>query len=372
MRRFSLLLAIAGLPSAVCAATSPVVYAPDVVGVERMFMVALKVATDAPEVTVTVPDSVTMFDRQRPPFREEARRFYFRALKATPRAEIRFATAGGTITVPVEIWSFEDLRKFRTLKGVQLPRRWPLGKALPELKEKQIFPTGAEGKVGQGRGGYLSMSDERIWAMQPDSTIPRWHWVNIQHGCPIHGKDVYAKRAYYPWQLDPSTPWRWKIKCPVGGEEYPSNDFANGDMTRGEFPDDGIGGGCVRDGKHYGFIAELSQYYCRRMMTVAPDCANGYVRTGDVRYVHKALVALCRLAVEFSYLATMTQHRHRNTVRQVERFGPGRFDEGPGRIHDLSHRTARPANRSRAGLRPNLPRDREGSRHHPVPAKQGL
>jgi hypothetical protein len=33
--------------------------------------------------------------------------------------------------------------------------------------------------------------------------------------------------------------------------------------------------------------------------------------------------------VEYAYLATMTQHRHRNRVSQVERFGQGRFDEGP-------------------------------------------
>src|SRR5262249_33425805 len=40
-------------------------------------------------------------------------------------------------------------------------------------------------------------------------------------------------------------------------------------------------------------------------------------------------VALCRLAVEWGYLATMTQHRHRNSVAQVERLGQSRFDEGP-------------------------------------------
>ena len=51
--------------------------------------------------------------------------------------------------------------------------------------------------------------------------------------------------------------------------------------------------------------------------------------TGDLRYVHKALVAFSRLAVEYAYLAIMTQHRHRNTAPQVERFGQGRYDEGP-------------------------------------------
>jgi hypothetical protein len=116
----------------------PVAYAPDVVGVDRMIMVALKVPTDAPDVRVTLPDGVVMFDHMKPPFKTDIRKFYFRAAKPAKKAEIRFALPGGEVVVPVEVWSFEDLRQFRTLKGVQLPRRWPLGKPLPELKEKQV------------------------------------------------------------------------------------------------------------------------------------------------------------------------------------------------------------------------------------------
>ncbi len=306
------------------------VYAPDIVGVDRMFMIALKVAVEVPETKVTVPDGVNMFDRTRLPAKTDVRRFYFRAAKPTDKAEIKFALPDGELVVPVVVWSFEDLRQFRELKGVQLPRRWPLGEPLPELKENQLFPTGAEAKSSQGSGGWLGVPDDVIWDMQPDSTIPRWHWVNLPLGCPVHGTDIYKKTAYYPWGFETSMPpWNWKIRCPVGDELYPSNDFANGDMTGGDFPDDGIGGGFVQDGKHYGFIAEVCQFYCRRMMTVAPSCAGSYVATGDVRYAHKALVALCRLAAEWGYLATMTQHRHRNSAHQVERFGQGRFDEGP-------------------------------------------
>ena len=311
---------------------SPILYAPDVLGVDRLFMMALKVPPDAPEVPVTVPDSVVLLDRTPWPTSSEVRKFYFKTLKPAPKAEIRFALPQGEVVVPVEIWSFEDLRQFRTLKGFQLPRRWPLGQPLPELKKRQVFPTGAEQKKPDGKasGGWLEVSDEDLWAMQPDSTIPRWHWVNIQYGCPVHGAEIYKDRPYYPWIKDTSFPWKWKIECPIGHELYPSNDFGAGDFTSGEFPDDGIGGGYVdRDGKHYGFIAELSQAYCHRMLQVAPACADGYVATGDLRYVHKALVAFCRLAVEYAYLATMTQHRHRNHVGQVERLGQGRFDEGP-------------------------------------------
>ena len=100
-------------------------------------------------------------------------------------------------------------------------------------------------------------------------------------------------------------------------------------MTSGDFPDDGIGGACLHNGDKYGFIAEIAQDYCRVFMQIAPACADGYVGTGDIRYAHKALVAMCRLAEEFAYLATMTQHRHRNRRSQVDRFGQAPFSEGP-------------------------------------------
>lgn len=309
------------------------VYAPDIVGVDRLFMIALKLPLAAPDVAVTAPESVWLFDRTPVPAASEVRRFYFRAVQAAEKAEIRFGVPGGEVVVPLQAWSFEDLRQFRTLKGVQLPRRWPLGEWLPELKQRQTMTTAAEIAALQGQPGpgtaWRDVADAAIWAMQPDSTISRWHWVNLPHGCPVHGKEIYRSQPYYPWEKDVSLPWRWKIRCPVGGEEYPSNDFAAGDMTSGAFADDGVGGGAVHEGRHYGFLAELAQAYGHQMLRVAPECAQAYVATGDARYVHKALVAFCRLAVEWSYLATMTHHRHRNSVAQVERFGQSRFDEGP-------------------------------------------
>jgi len=329
-----ILIVPALLASSSAAQDDRLVYAPDVVGVDRLFMIVLKVPTEAPEVAVACPDSVVLLDKTPVPAKTDQRRFYFRAAKPAEKAEIRLAHPAGEIIVPVTIWSFEDLCAFRDLKGTQLPRRWPLGERLPELKQSQTVTTPEETEAAKGGGPgraeqWAAMSDDDIWAMQPDSTIPRWHWVNVSQGCPVHGTEIYKTRAYYPWIKDASFPYKWKIECPVGHELYPSNDFAKGDFTSGEFPDDGIGGGYVADGRHYGFIAELCQLYCHQMLHVAPDCAQAYLATGDAKYLHKSLVAFCRLAVEYAYLATMTQHRHRNSQSQVERLGQGRFDEGP-------------------------------------------
>jgi len=311
-----------------------VAYAPDIVGVGRMFMVVLNVPADAPEIEVTVPDTATLFDRTPLPTESGQRRYYFRSVAPTEACEIRFAHPEGEVVVSIVIWSFDDLRQFRELKGTVLPRRWPLGEPLPELKQSRTVMDEADVEAAKGgspgRGTtWAAMPDDQIWDMQPDSTIPRWHWVNVTHGCPVHGADIYKVRAYYPWIKDVAVPWKWKIECPVGHELYPSNDFANGDMTSGPFPDDGFGGACVHNGKKYGFIAEISQAYCHQMMQVAPDCARAYLATGEVKYLHTALVGFCRLAVEYAYLGTMTQHRHRNSRSQVDRLGPAPFSEGP-------------------------------------------
>lgn len=312
------------------------VYAPDILGVDRLFMIVLSVPVDAPEIAVSVspPRCAALLDRTPLPAKTDQRRYYFRTLEAAKEVTVTLAHPEGDVVVPLTIWSFDDLREFRELKGTPLPRRWPLGERLPELKQGRTITTEAELEAlkKRGPGGaarWLDHTDDQIWAMQPDSTIPRWHWVNVTHGCPVHGTEIYKTAAYYPWTKDASLPYRWKIECPVGQELYPSNDFGAGDMTGGDFPDDGFGGGCLHNGKRYGFIAETCQAYCHEMLKVAPECADAYVATGDVRYLHKSLVAFSRVAVEWAYLATMTHHRHRNSRTQVDRLGPAPYSEGP-------------------------------------------
>ena len=310
-----------------------VIYAPDIVAVGRLFMVSLKGAANPAGITVEMPPGIKPVYRSRKKDHKGAYKFFFRAALPLQEAKIVFRDSDRRAVVPITAWSFEDLCAFRTLKGMQLPRRWPLGERLPELKQKQTvnWPKGvkARDKRVHRAQAWLARSDDDIWAMQPDSTIPRWHWVNLSEGCPVHGQEIYHQRAFYPWEIPLSQPWKWKIVCPVGGEAYPSNDFASGDMDHGPFPDDGLSGGCLYKNNKFNFVARIAQAYCHQMLRVAPECARAYLATGDRDYAHKALVALSRLAVEYAYLATMTQHRHRNKVEHVRRYGPALFKAGP-------------------------------------------
>ena len=292
----------------------PVAYQPDVVGVDRLFMVMLRVATTAPEVAVRCPDSVDLLDKTPLPADSAVRSFYFRAVRADPRAEIAFAHPQGEVVVPVEIWSFDQLREFRELKGVQLPRRWPLGEPMAELKRSQTLTTQAVKRAYKGRSApgqrWLEVSDDTIWALQPNtSAVGRYYHPNVAAGCPLHGTEIFRERSLYAWTIDTALPFRWKIKCPVGGEEYPSNDFANDDFTSGRFVDDGLRGAAEYGGNPYGFLGAIAQAYSAVAQSVVPQCADSYLATGDIRYVHKALIALCRIAVEHAYLATTTHHR---------------------------------------------------------------
>ena len=120
---------------------TPVAYQPDIVGVGRLFLIALRVPTGAPELALTLPDTVELLDRTPLPTDKPLRKYYFRALTPAETTEISFAHPSGPVSVSIQIWSWKDLHEFRTLKGVQLPRRWPLGEQLPELKQGQVTTT---------------------------------------------------------------------------------------------------------------------------------------------------------------------------------------------------------------------------------------
>ena len=130
-----------------------VAYAPDVVGVDRLFMIAVKAPPAAAQIAVTVPPQVKLLDQTPVPTTADVRRYYFRSQQPGQDIKITFAHPDGPLTVTMTVWSFDDLRAYRKLKNIQLPRRWPLGEALPELKEKQTITTEAQKEAARKSGG---------------------------------------------------------------------------------------------------------------------------------------------------------------------------------------------------------------------------
>lgn len=103
--------------------------------------------------------------------------------------------------------------------------------------------------------------------------------------------------AFYPWRLN-FEKHPYKVICPLGGEMYPSNDFAAGDLTSGPYPDDGKG--CVVDGKRYQFISYWTHVaYLAWVRPTICSLAEAYLLTDDPRYAHKAAILLAALANQF-------------------------------------------------------------------------
>ncbi|MCD6362295.1 MAG: hypothetical protein J7M38_15670, partial [Armatimonadetes bacterium] len=104
---------------------------------------------------------------------------------------------------------------------------------------------------------FAAQSDDFIWLLQPTTEIPRtWNYTEDPRAmCPLHGAAVKKYGAFNPWSIDPIG-HPYQIKCPVGGEWYPSNRYDQGDMTSGDFPDDGSG--CVYQGQRYHFLSEYA------------------------------------------------------------------------------------------------------------------
>lgn len=144
----------------------------------------------------------------------------------------------------------------------------------------------------------IKQTDDFIWLMQPTTKIPRVppnHETNAL--CPIHGEKVRESSAWTAWTTDP-VHHPYKVRCRVGGEWYPSNDYMNGDMTSGEFPDDG--NGCVYQGKTYHFLKEYAHMaYGNNTVPCLRSLSQAWLLTGDKQYARKGCILLARLASEY-------------------------------------------------------------------------
>ncbi len=159
----------------------------------------------------------------------------------------------------------------------------------------------------------LKMSDEALWNFVPPAEQLRSLEVAFNVGCPVHGKEVYVKGGHYPWIMTHELPF--KLKCPIGGEMYPSNDFdpwgtdKNKVDTSQPYLDDG-NGYVDEKGQHYYFVATYVfwrrwQFDIIGFFTSAEGASglralrNAYLLTGDARYAHKAGVLLARIAQQY-------------------------------------------------------------------------
>ena len=306
----------------------------------QRFRIALEQPPGLGQLGVDVPDSLEMFD-QWP--KDSIQRFYFRAVKVGD-ATLRFHGAAGELDIPLEVIPWSDVFTQREFAGIHLPRIWPLDDlGYRELKtahtchtEEELSAIRASGAKPDKRAeAWLSMTDEDVYNIIAGSDVPRTCLMVLRgyedavgKGCPVCGLDVYEGRSgFYPWSFDPEG-HPWKVGCPSCNTWFPSNDWANGDMHSGDFPDDGYGCEPVNpilspNGKpwRWPFIAYYHQTtaYMRQFTPGIERCAQAFARTGDKAYAHKTAIALFRFAESMLDFSLNMNHRKipvRNGVYQ--------------------------------------------------------
>lgn len=194
------------------------------------------------------------------------------------------------------------------------------------------FPEAARVRdaVLENAGKWMSWEDQALYDLLSDARVPRAFELN-PGGCPVHGDAVFKKGGtHYPWIIDPAQPF--KVKCPVGHEVYPSNDYESyyksgfkAPLNREEkYADDGWGW-LAPDGERYWFVAYANQWlWMDHIKTGIPDLARAYLLTGEKRYAHKALVMLYRMAEVYPSMDHEAQSRYGLMSRAENRKYPGK------------------------------------------------
>ncbi|MBM4049387.1 MAG: hypothetical protein FJ279_30190, partial [Planctomycetes bacterium] len=167
---------------------------------------------------------------------------------------------------------------------------------------KRIFKTGDPIRYYVGphytaADRFATQSDEFLWLLLPTTRIPRVYPHERRALCPVHGAAVRAKNVWCPWNIEPIA-HPYQVQCMLGGEWYPSNRFAEGDLTSGEFPDDGSGY-AGKDGRHY-FLSEYTHMvYGSVVIPTLRSLSQAYLLSGDAKYARKGCILLARLAMEY-------------------------------------------------------------------------
>ncbi len=144
---------------------------------------------------------------------------------------------------------------------------------------------------------FAAQSDDFLWLLQPTTELPRTYDLKTRALCPVHGAAVKKYSVWCPWNIDPIN-HPYQIQCMMGKEWYPSNKYHEGDMTSGDFPDDGSG--CLYEGKRYYFLREYAHMvYGSVVVPTLRSLSRAYLLTGDRKYAHKGSVLLARLASQY-------------------------------------------------------------------------
>lgn len=164
---------------------------------------------------------------------------------------------------------------------------------------------------------WVNWSDEDLTFLLTSPDVPRAFAVSAT-GCPVCGGEIRKKgNGDYNWIIDPKLPF--KVKCPVDGTVFPTNDFA-GYYKSGfkektgfdtKYADDGWGWTDPRTGEKFWFVAYYNHWnWHTNLVPAIATLGRAYMLTGDEKYAHKAAVMLYRVAQVYPGMDHAKQSRY--------------------------------------------------------------
>ncbi|MCC7491235.1 MAG: heparinase II/III family protein [Fimbriimonadaceae bacterium] len=198
------------------------------------------------------------------------------------------------------------------------PRGWYTPARLTNLRQNLAQQAWAQAQAKDliaRADGWLALGEPALRRLVPPPQVARAIIVHAS-GCPVHGAEL-NRIGMYKWILKPDQPWR--VTCPVGGESYPSNDFAayaasgfqDRTLLTGDYPDDGWGWRRPGQDRKYWFTGYWAHWAARSFLLDAlRDGSQAYLISGDRRYAHLVGLLLWQLSVYYPDYRYEAQSRY--------------------------------------------------------------
>lgn len=205
--------------------------------------------------------------------------------------------------------------------------------SLIAIARKNVASFPSARKVSDGivtRADYwLGFDHEALSKIITSAEVPRAFDLSTS-GCPLHGDTIFTVGGTYPWIIDPKKPLQ--VRCPVGGEVYPSNNRAecHHDGMKEVYHDDSLfvdngWGWSSPDGEKFWFVAYANQWtWNKHIGPGLTSLAEAYLLTGNDRYGEKAAEMLYLIAKVYPSMDYENQSRYGLMMKQQNVRYPGK------------------------------------------------
>ncbi len=178
---------------------------------------------------------------------------------------------------------------------------------------------------------YIEQTDDFMWLLQPTTEIGRVVPKESKAHDPEFGIEAQKVHVWCPYNIDPIN-HPYKVQSMLSKKWYPSNDYHLGDMTSGEWPDDGEGIVCPGGWTVYALREYAHMVYGSAVIPALRSLSELYLVTGDERYARKGAILLARVATQYP---NQTDRIDRMYFAQYGMRSPQYAWKTGGRISDL-------------------------------------